>query len=145
MVGNVTRGIAWKASLGDRPVAGKTGTSENFFDAWFIGFTPQLVTGVWMGYGEGGKNLDGLLNVGSRTQQGPLAPPPVVWQTYMDRVLRDKPAKKFEGISAQQTSAPAGDPRAASSGGPPLPGAAPPEGAAPLPPPSEPGAVFTGG
>src|ERR687889_1084612 len=50
MVGNVTRGIGWKAALGDRPVAGKTGTSENFFDAWFIGFTPQLATGVWMGY-----------------------------------------------------------------------------------------------
>ncbi|HEX2097518.1 MAG TPA: transglycosylase domain-containing protein, partial [Rubrobacteraceae bacterium] len=49
MVGNIDRGIAQKASLGDRPAAGKTGTSENFFDSWFIGFTPQLVTGVWMG------------------------------------------------------------------------------------------------
>jgi penicillin-binding protein 1A len=145
MVGNVTRGIAWKASLGDRPVAGKTGTSENFFDAWFIGFTPQLVTGVWMGYGEGGKNLDGLLNVGSRTQQGPLAPPPVVWQTYMQRILKDKPIKKFEGIEIQQTSAPAEDPRIALSGDSPLTGVAPPEGTAPVPPPGGPPAVFTGG
>ncbi len=54
MIGDVTEGIAKDASLGDRPVAGKTGTSENFFDAWFIGYTPQLVTGIWMGYGEGG-------------------------------------------------------------------------------------------
>ena len=145
MVGNVTRGIGWKAALGDRPVAGKTGTSENFFDAWFIGFTPQLATGVWMGYGEGGKNLNGLLNVGSRTQQGPLAPPPVVWQTYMQRVLKDKPVKKFEGIDAQQTSVPAGDPRASLSGNSPLPGTVPPEGTAPVPPPGEPAAVFTGG
>jgi membrane peptidoglycan carboxypeptidase len=145
MVGNVTRGIAWKASLGDRPVAGKTGTSENFFDAWFIGFTPQLVTGVWMGYGDGGKTLDGLLNIGSRTQQGPLAPPPVVWQTYMERLLRDKPAKEFEGIDIQQTSAPSADPRTPSSGDPPLPGVAPMQGMAPAPPLGEPATVFTGG
>ena len=145
MIGNVTRGIAWKASLGDRPVAGKTGTSENFFDAWFIGFTPQMVTGVWMGYGDGGKTLDGLLNIGSRTQQGPLAPPPIVWQTYMERLLRDKPVKKFEGIDVQQTSAPSGDPRTASSGDPPLPGVAPPQVMAPAPLPGEPATVFTGG
>ena len=145
MIGNVTRGMAWKASLGDRPVAGKTGTSENFFDAWFIGFTPQLVTGVWMGYGDGGKTLDGLLNIGSRTQQGPLAPPPVVWQTYMERLLRDKPAKEFKGIDVQQTSAPSADPRTPSSGATPLPGVAPMQGMAPTPPPGEPATVFTGG
>src|ERR687890_1096944 len=138
MIGNVTRGIAWKASLGDRPVAGKTGTSENFFDAWFIGFTPQLVTGVWMGYGDGGKTLDGLLNIGWKTNQGPLAPPPVVWQTYMERLLRDKPAKEFEGIDIQQTSTPSADPRTPSSGDPPLPGVAPMQGMAPAPPPGEP-------
>ncbi len=54
MIGDVTEGIAKDASLGERPVAGKTGTSENFFDAWFVGYAPQLVTGIWMGYGEGG-------------------------------------------------------------------------------------------
>src|SRR5215211_3202987 len=52
MIGDVTDGIASDASLGERPVAGKTGTSENFFDAWFIGYTPQLLTGLWMGYAE---------------------------------------------------------------------------------------------
>ena len=108
MVGNVTQGIARKASLGDRPVAGKTGTSENFFDAWFLGFTPQLVTGVWMGYAEGGATLDGLLAIGGQ-QFGPLAPPPVVWQTYMQKVLKDKPIEKFEGVGTSQTSVPAGE------------------------------------
>jgi hypothetical protein len=62
MVGDVTEGIAKDASLGDRPVAGKTGTSENFFDAWFIGFTPELVTGTWMGYAEGGQTLEYVLD-----------------------------------------------------------------------------------
>jgi penicillin-binding protein 1A len=108
MVGNVNRGIAYKASLGDRPVAGKTGTSENFFDAWFLGFTPQLVTGVWMGYAEGGATLDGLLAIGGQ-QFGPLAPPPVVWQTYMQKVLKDEPIENFDGSKISPPSAPASE------------------------------------
>ncbi len=107
MIGNITRGIADKASLGDRPAAGKSGTTENFFDSWFIGFTPQLVTGVWMGYAEGGKTLEGLLNLGGE-QLGPLAPPTVIWQSYMRQVLKDTPIEKFEGIDVSQTLAPAG-------------------------------------
>jgi membrane peptidoglycan carboxypeptidase len=108
MVGDVTHGIAWKASLDDRPVAGKTGTSENFFDAWFLGFTPQLVTGVWMGYAEGGQTLDGLLAIGGQ-QFGPLAPPPVVWQTYMQKVLKDEPIESLEGTGISRPSAPASE------------------------------------
>ncbi len=48
--GVVTSGTGRKAALSDRPVAGKTGTTENFGDAWFVGYTPQLVTAVWVGY-----------------------------------------------------------------------------------------------
>ena len=106
MVGDVSQGIANKASLGDRPVAGKSGTSENFFDSWFVGFTPQLVTGIWMGYAEGGKTLDGLLNMGGQ-HVGPLAPPTVVWQTYMQKVLKGKPIEKFEDTNISQAPAPA--------------------------------------
>ena len=108
MIGDVTQGIARKAALADRPVAGKTGTSENFFDAWFLGFTPQLVTGVWMGYAEGGATLEGLLNVGGQ-QLGPLAPPTVVWQTYMTKILEDEPVKEFEDVDAPQTLAEAAE------------------------------------
>jgi membrane peptidoglycan carboxypeptidase len=104
MVGDVTQGIARRAALEDRPVAGKTGTSENFFDAWFLGFTPQLVTGVWMGYAEGSATLEGLLNIGGQ-QLGPLAPPTVVWQTYMTKILEDEPVKKFEDVNSPQTLA----------------------------------------
>src|SRR4029077_5359437 len=38
-----------RAAQVDRPVAGKTGTSEDYRDAWFVGFTPDLVVGVWVG------------------------------------------------------------------------------------------------
>jgi penicillin-binding protein 1A len=102
MIGDVTRGIGYKANLGERPAAGKSGTSENFFDSWFIGFTPQLTTGVWMGYAEGGETLDGLLNLGGE-QLGPLQPPTTIFQTYMRAVLEGEPVEKFEGIDGAQT------------------------------------------
>jgi len=48
--GVITSGTGHRAALADRPVAGKTGTTENYGDAWFVGYTPQLVTAVWVGY-----------------------------------------------------------------------------------------------
>ena len=104
MIGDVTQGIATKANLGERPVAGKSGTSENFFDSWFVGFTPKLVTGVWMGYAEGGATLEGLLALESRTQQGPIAPPAVIFQAHMQNVLAGEPVERFEGIEGPQTT-----------------------------------------
>ena len=49
----VTQGTGRRAALPDRPVAGKTGTTENYGDAWFVGYTPQLAVAVWVGYPEG--------------------------------------------------------------------------------------------
>src|SRR4029078_6106077 len=46
----IRSGTGGRAALPDRPVAGKTGTTENFGDAWFVGYTPQLATAVWVGY-----------------------------------------------------------------------------------------------
>ena len=46
----VNAGTATKAKVLGRPVAGKTGTSNDWKDAWFIGFTPHLVTGMYVGY-----------------------------------------------------------------------------------------------
>jgi penicillin-binding protein 1A len=53
MVGTVTEGTGRQASLGERPVAGKTGTSQDYRDAWFVGFTADYVTGVWIGNDSG--------------------------------------------------------------------------------------------
>jgi penicillin-binding protein 1A len=51
MLENVVRqGTGKRAALGNRVAAGKTGTTENYGDAWFVGYTPQLVTAVWVGY-----------------------------------------------------------------------------------------------
>jgi membrane peptidoglycan carboxypeptidase len=48
--GVVRSGTGKRAALPDRAVAGKTGTTENYGDAWFVGYTPQLATAVWVGY-----------------------------------------------------------------------------------------------
>ena len=48
----VDDGTGQRAALDDRPVAGKTGTTENYGDAWFVGYTPQLAVAVWVGYPE---------------------------------------------------------------------------------------------
>ena len=99
MIGDVTEGIAEDASLGERPVAGKTGTSENFFDAWFIGYTPQLLTGIWMGYAEGGQTLEYDLEY-ARELNGLYGgiTPAQIWKTYMEQVLEGEPIEKFEGV-----------------------------------------------
>ena len=48
--GVVTQGTGKRAALADRPAAGKTGTTDNYGDAWFVGYTPQLAVAVWVGY-----------------------------------------------------------------------------------------------
>jgi penicillin-binding protein 1A len=99
MVGDITDGIAKDASLGDRPVAGKTGTSENFFDAWFIGYTPQLVTGTWMGYAEGTETLEYVLDYARKLNGLPGGVTPAqIWQSYTKQVLEDEPIEQFEGV-----------------------------------------------
>jgi penicillin-binding protein 1A len=99
MIGDVTEGIAEDASLGDRPVAGKTGTSENFFDAWFLGYTPQLLTGIWMGYAEGGQTLEYDLEYALELNglSGGITPAQI-WKTYMEQMLEGEPIEHFEGV-----------------------------------------------
>ena len=58
MRGVILRGTGTGANIG-RPAAGKTGTTSDYRDAWFVGFTPDLSTAVWMGC-DSGENLDGI-------------------------------------------------------------------------------------
>jgi penicillin-binding protein 1A len=75
-----------------RPVAGKTGTTNNLFDAWFMGYTPRYTTGVWVG-------LDQEAPLG-KGETGSRAASPI-WLDYMKNALKGKPARTFnvpEGI-----------------------------------------------
>src|SRR5918995_323970 len=103
MIGDVTEGIAKDAYLGDRQVAGKTGTSENFFDAWFIGFTPELVTGTWMGYAEGGDTLEYVLEYARKLHELPGGITPAqIWKSYTQVILKDEPIEQFDGVEVPE-------------------------------------------
>ena len=89
--GVITGGTARQANIG-RPAAGKTGTSQNYRDAWFVGYTPDLVTAVWVGFYQEEKPM---LNVrGRRGFGGTVAAP--IWATYMRAALEGRPALDFE-------------------------------------------------
>jgi penicillin-binding protein 1A len=81
----VTGGTGKRAQLSDgRQVAGKTGTTENYGDAWFVGYTPQLVTAVWVGYPN---TLRPML---TEFQGGPVAGgtfPALIWKSFMEKAL----------------------------------------------------------
>ena len=148
MIGDVTEGIAKDASLGERPVAGKTGTSENFFDAWFVGYVPQMVTGVWMGYGEGGATLEYTLDYARKLNglSGGITPAEI-WKTYMQETMAGQPVEDFDGVEAPKDPVETTGPTEALSdngaGTPPVPPEATAPGAATTasPPPEEPGAI----
>jgi membrane peptidoglycan carboxypeptidase len=89
--GVVREGTGRRAALPDRVAAGKTGTTENYGDAWFVGFTPQLVVAVWVGY------PNALRPMLTEFQGGPVAGgtfPAEIWQRFVegaDRRLRLPP------------------------------------------------------
>jgi penicillin-binding protein 2D len=91
--GVITGGTARRADIG-RPAAGKTGTSQNYRDAWFVGYTPDLVTSVWVGYYQEEKPM---LNVGGRRGfGGTLAAP--IWAQFMRTALDGLPKLDFEKV-----------------------------------------------
>ncbi len=89
--GVVKSGTGKRAALADRPVAGKTGTSQDNADAWFVGYTPQLVTAVWMGAPEGRipmRNVGGINVTGGSY-------PAKVWHEFMAKALEGQPVVQF--------------------------------------------------
>jgi len=90
--GVVQHGTGTAAALGSRPVAGKTGTAENFQDAWFCGFVPQLVTCVWVGYPKGEISLYNVEGVGS-VAGGTL--PAAIWHEFMGQAVANLPVRQF--------------------------------------------------
>jgi penicillin-binding protein 1A len=88
----IQEGTGWRIKALKRPAAGKTGTTNELRDAWFIGYTPSLVTGAWVGYDD--RRPMGKGETGSRA-----ASP--IWLYFMSQVLKDQPVEDFpipEGV-----------------------------------------------
>jgi penicillin-binding protein 1A len=83
--GVVTSGTGKRAAIPGWSVAGKTGTTENYGDAWFVGYTPQLVTAVWVGYPT--KLVPMLTEFHGRAVAGGTYPA-LIWKTFMEQALR---------------------------------------------------------
>jgi membrane peptidoglycan carboxypeptidase len=81
----VTTGTGKRAALTDRAVAGKTGTTENYGDAWFVGYTPQLAVAVWVGY------PNKLVPMLTQFEGGPVAGgtyPALIWKSFVEKALQ---------------------------------------------------------
>lgn len=94
------------------PVGGKTGTTQNWSDAWTVGFTPRVVTAVWMGFDELGESLGRSLSGGRAAG--------TTWADYMRRIHADLPQEDFArpasglievAVNARSGLLPAGEPR----------------------------------
>jgi membrane peptidoglycan carboxypeptidase len=90
--GVVRSGTGTHAALPDRAVAGKTGTSEDYGDAWFVGYTPQLATAVWVGY------PNSLRPMLTEYHGDPVAGgtfPADIWRTFTRAALAKTPPQPF--------------------------------------------------
>lgn len=93
-------GTGTTANLGAMPTGGKTGTSSDDFDQWFVGMTPYYVTAVWMGYDEP-----------SQIRYGNY-PPPILWKLLMAPIHQNLPVKPFyasENVQAMSYCTESGD------------------------------------
>jgi penicillin-binding protein 1A len=82
----VSSGTGHRASIIGRPVAGKTGTTNDSKDAWFVGYIPQLVAGVWVGY-------DQERSLGAGGSGGQAAAP--IWAEFMQKSVSGLPVEDF--------------------------------------------------
>jgi penicillin-binding protein 1A len=93
--GAVENGTGTGARLFGREVAGKTGTTSNYRDARFVGYTTDLVTSVWLGFDDP-KNPDKrLLNVRGLAGVSGGTLPATIWRNFMDQATRDRPNAPF--------------------------------------------------
>ena len=90
----ISGGTGTAAQIG-RPEAGKTGTGQDFQDAWFMGYVPQLTTGVWVGYAKAEIPMRSVPGYGEGFG-GTLAAP--IWHDYMLAATRGMQPKHFKGV-----------------------------------------------
>ena len=102
----IAHGTGTLADIG-RPAAGKTGTTSDYHDTWFIGYTPDLVAGVWVGNDDNtslGGGGGGVL-------------PARIWNIFMSKALASTPVKDFEPPAEEQKTADNGDGNDKNGGG----------------------------
>ncbi|MGI5940471.1 MAG: transglycosylase domain-containing protein [Thermoleophilia bacterium] len=87
---NIWKGTGTRANIG-RPAAGKTGTAQEYYDAWFSGYTPHLSTTVWMGHPEAQIKMNNVHGI--RVTGGSF--PAEMWQKFMYDADRDYPEQDF--------------------------------------------------
>jgi len=92
--GVITSGTARRAAIG-RPAAGKTGTTQDYRDAWFVGYTPDLSCAVWMGY----TPERPMRNVHGRRVFGGTFPAEI-WREFMSKAHADLPKRDFNPAPA---------------------------------------------
>lgn len=95
LMGVIARGTGTGANIG-RPAAGKTGTTDNYQDAWFVGYVPDLVAGVWVG-------CDDNARMGSMTGG---TTPATIWKAFMSKVVQTMPNKNFNGAYLTEVEKP---------------------------------------
>jgi penicillin-binding protein 1A len=91
LMGVVERGTATRVRVLGRPMGGKTGTTNKTRDAWFIGFTPSLITGSWVG-------MDDERSLGPKETGSQAAAP--IFIAYMQEALKGTPVEQFPGVSS---------------------------------------------
>jgi len=86
----VQHGTGMAARALGRPAGGKTGTTNDFTDAWFMGFTPEITAGVWVGYDDKSVSL-------GKPETGAVAALPI-WLQFMQGALAGKPIEDFQNV-----------------------------------------------
>jgi penicillin-binding protein 1A len=98
--GVITAGTGARANIGV-PAAGKTGTSQNYENAWFVGYTPALATAVWVGHAEGNVPMRGIHGL-SAVAGGTI--PAQIWRDFMAVALRGLPPTDFAAPGPFETA-----------------------------------------
>ncbi len=94
----VNFGTGVRAKELGRPSGGKTGTTNSFTDAWYIGFTPRITCGVWVG------NDNPAISLGDKETGARAALP--IWLEFMQNALAGKPVEQFQGVTPLEQEAP---------------------------------------
>ncbi len=104
LTGPVQSGTATQAAIAGVTVAGKTGTTSNYGDAWFVGWTPELTTAVWVGFPTKLVSMSTLYN-GQPVEGGTF--PAIIWHSFMVaalQILQQEQASQHNGQTTTSTT-----------------------------------------